>query len=398
MRVMWLAACFPVALLTGAPLDAMTELPRPIATATSSRTNAPVTLGFDGVPDLSLQINDFGVQFTGAQVLACGASLNCGPFPPFSGKNVIYDAPNLGSGVITAVFDVRVTGRVDKVSARITGNRNVTMLAMSASGVVLGTAQTGGPNYVGSGTGLPANILLEIESTTDPIAMVVFHDSGNTYTIDDFAFRSSQQMVVLDPGHGQILQEGVLEYQRPATPTYGLFEDNLTLDMAFATKSQLEAANITVQMTRTTTLAPFAPADCPVPCFADLNKRARWIEKQEPDLMVSIHTNAGSPTAHGSESYYSTLAPNPDSQTLAQFVLSRVAGLALTNRGVKQENFNILSTPTVPSTLIEVAFHSNSQLAPGQSITDESLLNDPGFRFLAGVAISNAIRDYYASK
>src|SRR4051794_26203795 len=54
------------------------------------------TLGFDGLADLSLNVDDFGVHFTGAQVLACGGSLNCGPFPPFSGSNVIYDAPSFG--------------------------------------------------------------------------------------------------------------------------------------------------------------------------------------------------------------------------------------------------------------------------------------------------------------
>ena len=370
----------------------------PVIAYAAPGAKTSTTLGFDGVPDLSLNIDDFGVTFAGAQVLACGASLNCGPFPPFSGKNVVYDAPNLGSGVITATFDIHVTGRVDKVSARITGNRNVTMTAFNANGGVLGSMQTGGPNYVGSGSGLPPNILLEIESTSDAIAKVVFHDSGNTYTIDDFAFRGAMQTVVLDPGHGQILKNGVPQYERPPTPTYGLVEDNLTLDMAFSAKSELESAGTTVYLTRQTALAPFAPPNCPVPCFADINKRARWAEKQEPDVLVSIHTNAGPPTANGTEAYYSTIASDPDSTSLAQFVVARVAALGLRNRGVKQTNFNIINTSTVPSTLVEVAFHSNSQLAAGQSITDEDRLNDPAFRFLAAKAIADAIQDFYASK
>ena len=135
-----------------------------------------------------------------------------------------------------------------------------------------------------------------------------------------------------------------------------------------------------------------------MPCFADINKRARWAEKQEPDVLVSIHTNAGPPTANGTEAYYSTIAPDPDSTSLAQFVVARVAALGLRNRGVKQTNFNIINTSTVPSTLVEVAFHSNSQLAAGQSITDEDRLNDPAFRFLAAKAIADAIQDFYASK
>jgi N-acetylmuramoyl-L-alanine amidase len=356
------------------------------------------TLGFDGAPDLSLNIDEFGVHFTGAQVLACGGSLNCGPFPPFSGRNVVYDAPQLGGGVITATFDVSVTGSVDRVSARVTGNRNVTMTALDATGNSVGTAQTGGPNYVGSNSGIPANLLLEITSPSGGITEVVFHDSGNTYTIDDFSFRGSQRSVVIDPGHGQILQNGVLRYERPPSPTYGLIEDNLTLDMAGSARSELQAAHITVLLTRETSRAPFAPPNCGVPCFADINKRARWAEKQEPDLMISIHTNGGPPTANGSESFYSTIAPDPDSASLAQFVLSRVVDLGLRDRGVKQTNFNVINTSSIPSTLIEVAFHSNSELASGQVITDEDRLNDPAFRSLAAKAISDGIQDFYASR
>jgi len=111
--------------------------------------------------------------------------------------------------------------------------------------------------------------------------------------------------------------------------------------------------------------------------------------------MVSVHTNAGPPTANGSESFYSTTAPAPDSKSLAQFVLTRVVGLGLRNRGVKQHNWNILLT-SMPSTLIESAFHSNSQLAQGQTVTDEQLLNDPAFRRSIAKAIANGIKDYYA--
>lgn len=353
-----------------------------------------LTLGFDGLADLALSVDSLGVTFAGAQVLACGGSLNCGPFPPASGKNVIYDQPGNG-GVITATFDYATTGKVDKVSARITGNRNITMTAFDAQGQALASASTGGANYVGANTGIPPNKLLEVSSTA-PIASVRFADSGNTFTVDDFTFTSAARSVVLDPGHGQIVQNGVPTYQRDATPTFGLYEDNLSLDMAGYARSKLEQMGIVVLLTRQGVKAPFAPDNCAVPCFIDLNKRARWAEKQEPDLMVSIHTNAGPPTAHGSESYYSSIAPAPDSQDLAGQVLSRVVGLGLTNRGVKKTNFNVINT-NMASTLVEVAFHSNSALAQGQTITDEQRLNDPAFRAAAGTAIANGIGDYYAA-
>ncbi len=59
------------------------------------------------------------------------------------------------------------------------------MTALDASGNVLSTAQTGGPNYVGVGT---PNLLLTVQSSGGPIAVVTFHDTGNTYTVDDFTF------------------------------------------------------------------------------------------------------------------------------------------------------------------------------------------------------------------
>lgn len=356
---------------------------------------APITLGFDGLSDLSLNVGDFGVTFAGAQVLQCGSSLNCGPFPPYSGRNVVYDIAGQG-GVITATFDTQITGRVDYVSARITGNRNITMSAFDSSGGLLGSAQTGGPNFVGSNTGLPPNILLEVTSTAAPIARVTFHDSGNTYTVDDFTFRGSKKLVIIDPGHGQILQSGVWSYQRPPSPTFGLYEDVLTLSISASVQAQLQSSDITVSSTRQGDRAPFAPANCAVPCFADLNRRVRWAELQEPDIMVSVHTNAGVSSANGSESFYSTIAPGPDSAALAQSVLTRVVSLGLRNRGVKQNNFNIINT-AMPSALIEVAFHTNSVLSVGQTITDEGFLNNGSLRALAGKAIADGIKDYYAT-
>jgi hypothetical protein len=76
--------------------------------------------------------------------------------------------------------------------------------------------------------------------------------------------------VIIDPGHGQILKNGVPTYQRPPSPTYGLIEDELTLQIAIQLKSLLEAENIKVFMLRETSLAPYAPPDCSVPCIRDL--------------------------------------------------------------------------------------------------------------------------------
>ncbi len=220
----------------------------PLLAASCSATsqNTPITLGFDGLADLSTNLNAFGVSFTGATVLACGGSLNCVPFPPFSGRNVIYDS---GNGVITANFDPSVTGAVCMVSARITGNRNITMTAFDNNNNVIDTQQTGGANYVGSG-GTP-NLLLSITAANAPIASVTFHDDGNTYTIDDFTFLGDPHVVVIDPGHGLLrdLDHITLHYQRPPSPTFSLHEDNLTLAISQAAGDQIDTEGYTVYLT-----------------------------------------------------------------------------------------------------------------------------------------------------
>jgi len=163
-----------------------------IVAAAVQPSHAQTVINFDNLPDfttVTTQYSSLGVTFSGAIILTCGQSLNCGPFPPFSFPSVIFDGFN---GVITATFDPNITGNVTKVTARVTGNRNVTMTAFDASGNALATAQTGGPNFVGAGT---PNILLTAQTSGPPIGSVTFHDSGNTYTVDDFTFFAGLRII-----------------------------------------------------------------------------------------------------------------------------------------------------------------------------------------------------------
>ena len=159
-----------------------------------------IVIDFESLADLAVVDNQFlalGADFGAtASVLRAGSSLN--PiFPPKSGSNVIFDNPQLGSGII----------RVDAVGSLwamaggyATGNTDVTLTAYSAGGSVLGTASTGGANYIGSGTGLLPNIFLSV--TAPNIAYVEFSDTGNTYTVDDFTLQAI-------PAPGAILLGGI---------------------------------------------------------------------------------------------------------------------------------------------------------------------------------------------
>jgi len=156
-----------------------------------SEPNATVvSIDFENLADLTVvtsQYANIGASFDGATILSQGGSLDYLHFPPRSGINVIYDDPSHG-GTIAVAFDPTKTGNVSRVGSYVTGNRNVTMTAFDASGNVLDNDETGGANY--DPVGIP-NKFLEVTSST-PIARVVFSDSGNTFTVDDFFFESQQ--------------------------------------------------------------------------------------------------------------------------------------------------------------------------------------------------------------
>jgi hypothetical protein len=171
-----------------------------LAGANKARAAPTIVIDFESLADLEVVDDQFlalGADFGGtASVLQAGTTLN--PlFPPNSGVNVIYDDPSLGSGII----------RVDAVSSLwafaggyVTGNTDVTLTAYAIDGTVLGSASTGGANYVGAGTGLLPNIYLSVAA--QGIAYVEFSDTGNTYVVDDFTLQAI-------PAPGAILLGGI---------------------------------------------------------------------------------------------------------------------------------------------------------------------------------------------
>ena len=157
-------------------------------------------IDFESLADHEVVDDQFlglGADFNGAtSVLRLGSSLNPN-FPPYSGANVIFDDPALGSGTV----------RIDAAGlpwsmagGYVTGNTNVTLTAYASDSSVLGTASTGAANHVGAGTGLLPNIFLSVSATN--ISYVEFTDTGNTYTVDDFTFRPI-------PAPGAILLGGI---------------------------------------------------------------------------------------------------------------------------------------------------------------------------------------------
>ncbi len=150
-------------------------------------------IDFEGFPCHTIITNEYahlGVYFVGAKILNSDGDpcLNSSYYPPYSGTGVVSDLAGYEGNLEVHFLHPATSVRV--VSARVTGRSNVRMTAYNRTGGVLDTVSTGGSNYVGASLERENNMLLRVVSPETPIRMVVFRDSGNTYTVDDLRFSS----------------------------------------------------------------------------------------------------------------------------------------------------------------------------------------------------------------
>jgi N-acetylmuramoyl-L-alanine amidase len=221
------------------------------------------------------------------------------------------------------------------------------------------------------------------------------------------AFPLEVRKIVLDPGHG-----GTDPGARTAT---GLWEKDITLDVAGRLKALLAEAGFEVLMTR--------QRDETI----SLRERAQFANYQRGDVFVSIHFNAlatrsyrGLETYHlgattekrierlaGTEnqgSGYSladfkrllegvyTHVRQKDSKQLAEHVHRGLAtrlvkgNPAIKDSGVKPAPFLVLVATEMPGILAEISYVSNEE--------DARLLAEPGYRQEIARALFQGLRDY----
>jgi len=177
----------------------------------------------------------------------------------------------------------------------------------------------------------------------------------------------SHLRIAIDPGHGGS-NLGAL------SPT-GVYEKELTLDVAFDLKADLEKAGAAVFMTRTNDIT------------LDMIPRLLMLQKDNPDLMVSIHMNASADPIHirGTSTYYRY----PGFRPLSKAIYDRMVQLGLHGFGnIGSFNFALNGPTDYPNALVEALFITN----PG----DEMKILDPAFRQKVAAAIMAGIQDYLA--
>ncbi|MDQ4098341.1 MAG: N-acetylmuramoyl-L-alanine amidase, partial [Actinomycetota bacterium] len=194
-------------------------------------------------------------------------------------------------------------------------------------------------------------------------------------------------MVVLDPGHGGS--------DPGAVSPGGLAESGVNLEVARYTKAALEAAGVSVLLTRN---ADYDLALAP---------RAELARALQPQAFVSLHHNAepdGPRASPGSETYYQIASPA--SKRLAGLIYEEIVAAlsaysvpwmadsdagAKYRQGTRGDYYAMLRLPgSVVSVLTEAAFISNP--------AEAELLAQPEFQRVEGEAVARGILRYLTTR
>lgn len=177
----------------------------------------------------------------------------------------------------------------------------------------------------------------------------------------EYLRRAGSRVVMLDPGHGG--QDSGAKGKR------GVEEKRAVLDIARRVRAHLQAAGLTVHMTR--------EGDR----FVELEERARIAKRAGADLLVSIHLNsAASTVAQGVETFvlaapgFSSTAGGsksgaqpgnqhgPASAQLGFQVQRALVGIpGVVDRGVKRARFIVLRNAPCAAVLVECGFLSHAE-------------------------------------
>ena len=176
--------------------------------------------------------------------------------------------------------------------------------------------------------------------------------------------------VFLDPGHGHSVDTGA--------QGNGLREQDITYQIAQKVGLRLKNKDVLVKYSR-----ELITDNVGTSLNSSLAGRYTMANTWQADLFVSIHCNAHTSNASGTE----TLIYNNNSPAynLANIVNSNLVNLGFVNRGIKiRTDLAVLRYTNMPAILIEVGFITNA--------SDAKILSDRQDEIAQ--AISNAIFEY----
>ena len=171
--------------------------------------------------------------------------------------------------------------------------------------------------------------------------------------------------IALDAGHGGEASGAV--------GTTGMKEKDVNLELVMMLKAELEKQGANIILTRTD--------DSDI----SMQQRLNLLSQQKPDILVSIHNNAGGNpiTTKGTSTYYRHIGYRP----LSTAILSRLLELDIKNFGnIGSFNFALSSPTEYPNVLVEGLFMSSPE--------DEAKLADNNFRKKFVKKIVEGLKDF----
>lgn len=178
----------------------------------------------------------------------------------------------------------------------------------------------------------------------------------------------SHLKIAIDAGHGGAASGAVGVKSR-------IEEKIFNLQIAKELEKYLKRRGAEVYLTRNTDID------------VSMTERTLMLRDAQPDILISIHHNAGSNTnVRGVSTYYRYVGFKP----LSVSVLNRMLELGLTEFGlIGSFNFSLSGPTEYPNCLVEVAFLSNEE--------DEKLITDPRFQTNVAKKIRKGVIDWVRS-
>lgn len=264
----------------------------------------------------------------------------------------------------SASFNTKLVSTTNNLNIRTGPSTSYTSVGkISANTAVTGAHTIAGWTYVKAGTttGFIYNSYLKSSTGAVPSPPAESADSS-----------LSGQTIILDPGHGGT---------DPGAVGNGLKEKDVVLKTGLQVNNLLKQTPFNVKMTRSTDV------------FIKLKDRSTFAKNQGGDIFVSLHVNAATASATGTETYYYSAA-NPhvaDSKLLGEKIQARMLeAWDLRDRGTKKGNLSVLRENTMPAALLELGFISNA--GDAAKMASDAQMNK------MSIAIYNGILDYYKAK